>query len=625
MRAAEVVAVLGGGSERHRFVFPGRSGNRMQPQMSKDGKRIAAPAGIGGGVDLFEFPSGKHLHNFPWPGRKVTYVAFSPDGGALAALVDRPSALRIWDLKTFELLSTTPAKASADECRYVAYSPDGKLLVVGVAYPTNLSCVYDASTLEEIKSLPGGPHSRFSPDGKLLAICQQHETEVTLWNTETWELVKTLTRKPGEWGSVRFSPDGKVLAAGGEKHIQFWTTDTFEPKGDFDVPCCMFDFLADGKTFLARRAAGMWPAHGYGRWDATTGKPVGQFQVEGPKDVLEDSFSPDHRHLLIVLYDRLSYLRIFDPETGAERFAPTKHDGKVLAVAVSPGGEVVASSGAGADTRIRLWDLATGQLLRTLQSQPHAQGTLAFSPDGQTLASGSEKGVITFWDWQAGKQADSLPGLVWPVAQLAYSPDGKLLAFRTATGETKLYDLAAKKLRLIDPGGFAGGGCVAFSPDGKTLATGGSDLVLRLYDVQTGTERAVLGGHEGAIRWAAFRPDGTSVVFCGGANDRLIRHWELAPQAEKLALRGHTSEVLACVWRADGKLLVSAGTQNGMVRLWDPDARPPLSRAVRWRPNQGPISSMALTPEGRHLVLGHADGTLWVLRLAKVDEVLSVP
>ena len=111
----------------------------------------------------------------------------------------------------------------------------------------------------------------------------------------------------------------------------------------------------------------------------------------------------------------------------------------------------------------------------------------------------------------------------------------------------------------------------------------------------------------------------------GGANDRLIRHWELLPKAEKPALRGHTSEVLACVWRADGKLLASAGGQDGTVRLWDPDARSPLPRALVLPPSLGLISSMALTPEGRHLVTGHANGTLCVLCLAGPGEVLRVP
>jgi WD40 repeat protein len=296
-------------------------------------------------------------------------------------------------------------------------------------------------------------------------------------------------------------------------------------------------------------------------------------------------------------------------------------------VTISPDGKTIASAGAGPDTRIRLWDLATGKLVRVLPARPQPQATLAFSrPDGKTLASGSEgRGEITFWDWQAGKEVDALTGQGRTVSQLAYSPDGKFLAFRMAFGETKLYEIATKKLRTVDPGAD-GDGCVAFSPGSKTLASGGSDKVLRLWDVETGTELATLGGHEDTIVWAGFRPDGQAVAFCGALTDRLIRHRGLAPQTEKPALRGHTSGVPSCAWRADGKLLASAGLEDGTVRLWDPDTKPPRSQPiVLFPPGQKSIHAIALTPEGRHLVTANTNGTIYVLRLAKVGEVFRVP
>ncbi len=615
----EVVAVLGTGRG---FVFPRNDDGRQYPRMNKDGTLLAAPAGRGGNVELFEVSSGQRLRTLPWPGRQVLNVAFSPDGSALAAVSGAPSALRIWDLKTGEVRHNAPANAPPDNFMGVVYSPDGRWLVVAVTRPEPLARVCDARTLQEIKSIPGTPYSQFSPDSKLLAAYRQDIPEVGVWNTETWEPVKTLPTTPGIFGSVSFSPDGKLLAAGSAKGLRLWRTDTFEPAGAFNLACFAFGFLADGKTVLAQGEG-----YRFVRWDVTTGKQVGEFQIEGPEgDIAKASVSPDGRNLLVSLHGRFPRVRVFDPETGQERLAPTKHDGPVLAVAISPDGTTAASAGAGADTRIRLWDLATGRLLHVLPARPQPQCTLAFSPDGKTLASGSVRdGAITFWDWQAGRDTGSLT-LGLTVAQLAHSPDGKLLAFRLETGETKLYDVATKKLRVLDPGGFDGGGCVAFSPDGKTLATGGSDKLLRLYDVETGKEQATLGGAEDVIRWVAFRPDGRSVAFCGGAKDRLIRHWDLEPRAEKPALRGHTSGVLGCVWRADGQLLASAGVQDGMVRLWGPDARPPQSRALRlFAPVQGRICCLALTPEGRHLVTGHADGTLWVLRLAGLGEVLAVP
>jgi WD40 repeat protein len=149
---------------------------------------------------------------------------------------------------------------------------------------------------------------------------------------------------------------------------------------------------------------------------------------------------------------------------------------------------------------------------------------------------------------------------------------------------------------------------------------------LHLWDVETGKELAALTGHADVIRWAGFRPDGRSVAFGGGSQDRLIRHWGLAPQAAMPALRGHTGAVTACAWRADGKLLASASAEDGTVRLWDPDGNPPSSQAiVLFLPRQGAVQDIALSPEGRHLVAANSDGTISVLRLAKLGEVFRAP
>jgi WD40 repeat protein len=621
----ELVAVLGGPSFRHQR-YP------VVIRPSPDGTLLVTREDLQSALVVWDAATGQGRFSLNASGGNKGEFAFSPDGKFLAAPHDRDAI--IWDLEKRQVVHTF--KGHTDYLRCVNFSPkvdrlltsghkeDRTVRVWDIAQEKELCCfrehtaevpyaefspdgtrivsagcdgsarVWEADTGKQLVVFRGGPdgfsmpfvnHARFSKDGRRVVSIAYGDGRVFVWDAETGDLIRLLKTDDDLVFDVAFSPDGTRVATCGQ-----------HKEGKSSQPSVVR------------------------LWNAETGEVA--LALNHPAAVFTLVFSPDGKRLFTACED--TRIRIWDTETG-EELTPAGQGGKLLAVAVSPDGKTVAS--AGADTRIRLWDLATGQLARTLpgRTQPHV--TLTFSPDGKTLASGSENnGEITFWDWQGGKETGALTGQGRKVPQLAYSPDGRFLALRTAFGETKLYDIATKKLRTIDPGGFEGDGCVAFSPDGKVLASGGSDRILHLWDVDTGKELAALTGHGDMIRWAGFRPNGQSVAFGGGSQDRLIRHWGLAPQAPLSALRGHTGGVTACAWRADGKLLASASGEDGTVRLWDPDGNPPSSQAiVLFLPRQGVIQDIALSPEGRHLLLANSDGTIWVLRLAKVGEVFRAP
>jgi WD40 repeat protein len=167
---------------------------------------------------------------------------------------------------------------------------------------------------------------------------------------------------------------------------------------------------------------------------------------------------------------------------------------------------------------------------------------------------------------------------------------------------------------------------VAFSPDGKTLAAGLESGEVRLWDVTTGREHWRLRGHGAGVRFVGFHPDGRTLAVAGSFAEDAVYIWDLETRTQRYRLLGHRSGVLAGAWRADGRHLITAGALDGTVRLWDLSGDQPRSRALRVIPPNVPfLHCLALSPEGRHVAITNPNGTVYVLRLAKVGEVVTVP
>ena len=177
------------------------------------------------------------------------------------------------------------------------------------------------------------------------------------------------------------------------------------------------------------------------------------------------------------------------------------HTSFARAVAFSPDGKLLATGAA--DHTVKLWDVAAGNLLRTLssdgytltnlfpsRSEPYKFWSVAFSPDGKLLATGSDDDMVRVWDVVTGSLLRTLSGHTSYVYSVSFSPDGKLLA--SGTGKTiRLWDVATGSLVRTLTGDINSVRSVAFSPDGKLLAEGGDGKV-KLWSVATGNETLTL-------------------------------------------------------------------------------------------------------------------------------------
>jgi WD40 repeat protein len=224
------------------------------------------------------------------------------------------------------------------------------------------------------------------------------------------------------------------------------------------------------------------------------------------------AFFPDGKTL--ISGDSNRKIRLWNVQTARKPKTFGEHEeGLITSVCVSFDGKYLASGGAGVHTRIRIWDVSTGKVLNKVgEHRGHdVVYSLAFSPDGTTLASGagvSSGDEIHLWDVATGKELASIPDHDGPVTSVCFSSDGQLLASASWDKTVRIWDVSKRKelRRLL--GHTEKVYVLAFSPDNTLLASGGNDKLIRLWNSRTGKELGKLQEHEGSVRSLAFSPDG---------------------------------------------------------------------------------------------------------------------
>ena len=276
------------------------------------------------------------------------------------------------------------------------------------------------------------------------------------------------------------------------------------------------------------------------------------------------------------------------------------HTEEVASVAFSPDGTLLASGSR--DGTVKLWDVPTERQIATL---PDKQPTsVAFSPDGKTLAVGTGRwdNTVELWDVATRERIATLGHGGWDEA-VSFSPDGKTLAVGTwdGTDTVKLWDVATQE-RIATLGHGAKVCAVSFSPDGTLLASGLRDGTVKLWDMAT-QERIATLGHGAEVCAVSFSPDGT--LLASGLRDGTVKLWDMATR-ERIATLGHGGGVNAVSFSASDGALLASGSWDGTVKLWDVLIREEI--VTFWHTDE--ITSMSFSPDGTTLAAGGADGTI---------------
>ncbi|QIR36511.1 ribosome assembly protein 4 [Tolypothrix sp. PCC 7910] len=293
------------------------------------------------------------------------------------------------------------------------------------------------------------------------------------------------------------------------------------------------------------------------------------------------------------------------------------HSSAVYSVAFSRDGQRLASSSD--DNTIKIWDIATGKAIATLTGHSSSVRSVAFSPDGQKLASGSLDKTITIWDIATGKAIATLTGHSSSVISVAFSPDGQKLASGSFDNTIKIWDIATGKAIATLTGHSSSVRSVAFSPDGQKLASGSFDNTIKIWDIATGKAIATLTGHSSSVRSVAFSPDGQKLA--SGSFDNTIKIWDIATGKAIATLTGHSSSVRSVAFSPDGQKLAS-GSDGNTIKIWDIATGKAIATLTG---HSREVNSVAFSPDGQKLASGSGDQTIkiWDIPTGKAIATLT--
>jgi WD40 repeat protein/uncharacterized caspase-like protein len=586
--------------------------------------------------------------------KNVSTVAFSPDSKSVIA--GNVSEVKMWDVATGREIRRF-GESDRDGAGSVAFTRDGKTLAAG-SFSGKVQ-LWDTSTGKRMRVFDSGGADAiygvsFSRDGKLLVAGSQFGA-VDLWDVNRGQLIRSLHTMKEATGitvfDVAFSEDANFVFAGfSDGTIKVWDAKTgktvrilpvYEKNGRH-AQFGHFSLTADGKT-LASAGAGV-PSRlldlGSGRELRTLGSNFSQGeQNEAPTNELSDSESAiavaADGKLVVSGGEAGGTLKIWDAKTGKKLKTLGGGGREVRSVAFSPdGGTIAAADGS---KNLVLWRLSDGRASRTAipaaAGRPFVDGAVGvtFSPDGHTAISVAHHARLVRWDVETGLAAVNFPPFDAHYTLLkgasAFSRDGKLMVFAppsldSADFSARIIDVASNAIvqSLAREAGDRTQS-VAISTDGRTVATGSGRATFKLWEISTGKELASaenFDDNRSSIESLAFAQG--SELLAIGRGDGTLELWDVVSHKPSRLKGSHGGAVTSLAYSNDGKILVS-GSKDLTLKLWDVASGAELHTL---KGHEGEVTSLALSPDGKFVISGSDDETIRLWSVAAGDLLATL-
>jgi len=547
-------------------------------------------------------------------------AALSTDGRHIAS-GGSGKTIKVWDTATGEQVLTIPEAHGGDAVNCVAFSPDGKQIVSGD--DLGEITLWDATSGNKImqlaKTVPWLAFwsVAFSPDGRYVAAVTWDG--IRIWNANNAKEVMTLSGH-GDMLSAAFSPDGQRILSNSQKAIQIWDLSNGKEvmtlwKG-YDLsygwrPSC---YSPDGKYIATGRRKEIKI------WNAITGAEL--LTLQAGSAVITVAFGSESERLSSCGFD--GTIKIWDVATGENIRTLYGHQGPVSYVAFTPNGDQLVSGGC--DGTIKVWDTTIDRETTKLIGRHHYVTSMAFSPDGNHMLTGSFHGTAKVWSVRTLSETMTLPlkeTLGSDAIRFEYSPDGKLIASISDGGTVKVWDAATGRMvmvlcrdqRRLDFRAQQRRG-LAFSPDGKYLAAAG-----KVWNAENGTEVIALHAAEEHAVCLRFSPNGKRIASVD--LNGMLKVWDAGTANELLAVRVDEEvirQISLISFSPDGNQIVSAGS-DGTVRLWDTNTG---AETMTLRGPTDIVTAVNFSPDGKRIISGSTDGTARVHDATTGAELLTL-
>ncbi len=428
----------------------------------------------------------------------------------------------------------------------MALSPNEKYLLTGGG--DRLLKIWDIKTGKELKTIKG--HEReieavnFSSDGKYFISASDDNRVIKIWITESGRLIRNIkyTHRTSI-NAITFSPDNKYIYS------------------------CGWDMKVK-------------------KWDFKTGKELMIYNGH-THQVMDIKFLPDPSYFVTAGKDGLIIL------WNADKPEPVKvieaHDEEITGIDISSDGKYVVS---GNGVKLTVWKLQTGKEIFSSEPQESGINSVAYSPNGEYVASGSWYGKVKLWNAKTGREIGAFTGHTSSVMCLLFDKTGEKLYSTGRDCSIRIWDVKSEKEIKNLYRNIIIKNCATLSHNNNYVALAGEDKNIQLWNIETGKYK-ILSGHKDKVYTVCFSPE-DKYIISGGKRDA-IRKWNVETGELVKRAEGKQSDVVTLTYSPDGKRIAS-GSMDQSVLIWNAETLESLSS---FKEHNSKIADLAFGPKGK--------------------------